>query len=346
LTPRCALASTPKPLTDKRGYFGSNQRKSTHKLEAAGNVELCYKFCHLFLLSTKPSPPKNDPHRRSYRQQLACWLILTLLASIPYSPPDPTFQIGKGCFVHAQSTGNFGTFPVPLTHTAITPFRAHRHTIAEPTLSFRHYLLIVHQDGALNTLHTGGPVICCDFWTLLLLKGRSLMESTRVKNKMLQNWNKCWPWTWKTLQWNVKRIMGNLERCDISLSLRHNAQERYRTDSHSSEFCDRRSSSEILPFPWKPKPLWLLNSSACKEPWIYIKMSPMQYRLADIYRRFGLTSNSRITTHYLDDGDIRFVRSSDTHLPDYAAGNPRRQLPYPLFVLSQINNYHNPILPK
>ena len=39
----------------------------------------------------------------------------------------------------------------------------------------------------------------------------------------------------------------------------------------------------------------------------------MQYRLADIYRRLGLTSDSRLTINYLDDGDIRFIRNSNTH---------------------------------
>jgi hypothetical protein len=70
----------------------------------------------------------------------------------------------------------------------------------------------------------------------------------------------------------------------------------------------------------------------------------MQYRLENINRHFGLTSDTRITIYYLDDGDTRFIRSSDTHLPDYAAAHSRRRLPYPLFVLSQINNYHQSIL--
>jgi len=141
-----------------------------------------------------------------------------------------------------RAQGTSGCF-LSLSHTAITPFRAHRHTIAEPTLSFLHYLLILHQDGTLNTLHTASPVISCDFWTLLSLKGQSLMESTRVWKKMVRNWNKCWSWTWKTSQWNVKRIMENQERYDVSLFLRYSAQELYRADS------DRRSSLEILPFP-------------------------------------------------------------------------------------------------
>jgi hypothetical protein len=105
--------------------------------------------------------------------------------------------------------------------------------------------------------------VCC------YSKDGALMESTRVKNKMVQNWNKCWPRTWKTSQWNVKRIMGNMERCDISLSLRHNAQELYGTNSYSSEFCD--GSGVPLETCWALNERW--NNKFCYKvasSWLFL----------------------------------------------------------------------------
>jgi hypothetical protein len=149
----------------------------------------------------------------------------------PIFTPDPTFQIGEGVFCTCAVHRELRDVSCP-SHTLQSPHSGHRD---RPSLSLLCRSSTIYwysiRMARLTLFHTAGPVISRNFWTLLLLKGQELMESTRVKNKMVQNWNKCWQWTWKTSQWNVKWIRGYHERCDILLPLRYIAREMYRTGS-------------------------------------------------------------------------------------------------------------------